>query len=422
MGDESMPRRSLSSGAHFAAAMSSPASSNPRVAYVHDWLTEWGGSEDVLRAMMACVPADALHATIDFLAPADRARLGGPAPRTTFLQRLPGARTRFWNYLPLTPLAVETHDLGDAQVVVSSSHAFAKGALTTAQQLHVSYVHSPMRYAWDLHHQYLRDYGLSRGLKGLLARYMFHRLRQWDRQTAHNVDLFLANSRHVQQRIWRAYRRPARVLYPPVRTAQWQLQERKEGHYVTVSRLVSYKRVDLIVQAFARMPGRELVVIGGGPELERLRAVAPANVKVLGWQPDAVVQQYMGGARAFVFAAHEDFGISPVEAQACGTPVIALGIGGARETVRDLGSPGGPTGVLFPEQTVASLVEAVERFEQAGAVFDPHVCRAWAQTFGEERFQREFTQIVEQAWQDWQADPCSVEDRLVPLPDRELRA
>lgn len=392
---------------------------DPAVAYVHEWLTEWGGSEDVLRAMMQAVPATTLHATIDFLSASDRARLGGAAARTTFLQRMPGVRRRFWNYLPVTALAVEAHDLGDAQVIVSSSHAFAKGALTTAQQLHVSYVHSPMRYAWDLHHQYLRDYRLDRGLKGLLARYMFHRLRQWDRQTANNVDLFLANSKHVQQRIWRTYRRPARVLYPPVRTAQWQLQEHKQGHYVTVSRLVSYKRGDLIVEAFRRMPTRELVVIGGGPELDRLRDAAPANVKILGWQPDAVVQEYMGTARAFVFAAHEDFGISPVEAQACGTPVIALGIGGAKETVCDLAASAQPTGVLFPEQTPESLMAAVERFESAGEVFDPHACRAWAETFSEERFQREFAGIVEQAWHAWQVDPAGVEARV--LFPKELR-
>lgn len=385
----------------------------PRVAYVHEWLTEWGGSEDVVRAMMQAVPASELFATIDFLSEAQRARLGGPPARTTFIQRLPWARTRFWNYLPLTPLAVETHDARAADIVVSSAHACAKGVLTTGEQLHVSYVHSPMRYAWDLHHQYLHDYGLDRGLKGLLARAVFHYLRQWDRQTANNVDLFLANSHHVRRRIWRAYRRPARVLYPPVRTAQWQLQPHKEGHYVTVSRLVSYKRVDLIVEAFRRMPQRQLVVVGDGPERARLARDLPPNVQLLGWQPDAVVQAQLGAARAFVFAAHEDFGISPVEAQACGTPVIALGIGGACETVRDLGSVPEPTGVLFPEQTVDSLIAGVERFEQAGAVFDPQACRAWAETFSEARFQSEYALLLDEAWSLWRQDPTQLEARLI---------
>ena len=356
----------------------------PRVEYVHEWLTEWGGSEDVVRAMMCAVPGGALHATVDFLAAENRAKFGGVPVRTTFLQRAPFARTRFWNYLPLTPLAVETHDLRDAQVIVSSSHAFAKGVLTTAEQMHVSYVHSPMRYAWDLHHEYLSDYGLARGARGMLARYMFHRLRQWDRQTANNVDLFLANSHHVQRRIWRAYRRHAQVLHPPVAVSRFRFEPRKGDHYVTVSRLVSYKRVDLLLAAFREMPQRRLVVIGDGPEMARLRADCPPNVELLGFQPHEVVQQQVGSARAFLFAAQEDFGISPVEAQACGTPVIAYGVGGSRETVRDLRTETRPTGLLFDAQTPAALKAAVEAFDAARIA--PHDCRRWAERFDEPVF------------------------------------
>lgn len=385
----------------------------PRVEYVHEWLTDWGGSEDVTRAMLQAVPGRALHATVDFLAPAHRERFGDLPIRTTFLQKAPFARTRFWNYLPLTPLAVETHDLRGAEVIVSSSHAFAKGVLTTAEQLHVSYVHSPMRYAWDLHHEYLADYRLDRGAKGLLARYLFHRLRQWDRQTAHNVDLFLANSRHVQRRIWRAYRRPARVLYPPVATHRFAFEERKGDYYVTVSRLVSYKRIDLLLQAFRDMPQRKLVVIGHGPEAARLQAMCPPNVEMLGFQPHEEVQRRMAGARAFLFAAHEDFGISPVEAQACGTPVIAYGTGGSAETVRDLRTHGRPTGLLFDAQTPASLRAAVEAFD--GAAIDPHDCRAWAETFGEQRFASEFAACMAEARECWLRDPRGV-DALAATP------
>lgn len=396
-----------------------------QVRYVHEWLTEWGGSEDVTRAMLAAVPGAALHATIDFLSDRNRARLGGVPIRTTFLQKAPGARTRFWNYLPVTPLAVETHDLRGADVIVSSSHAFAKGVLTTAEQMHVSYVHSPMRYAWDLHHEYLADYRLDRGAKGLLARYMFHRLRQWDRQTANNVDLFLANSRHVQRRIWRAYRRPAHVLYPPVAVGRFRFEPVKGDHYVTVSRLVSYKRVDLLLEAFRAMPTRKLVVVGDGPELPKLRANCPPNVQLLGFQPDDVVQQQMGSARAFLFAAHEDFGISPVEAQACGTPVIAYGIGGSRETVRDVRSEVRPTGLLFDAQTPASLQAAVEAFDQVR--IDPQDCRRWAESFDEPLFQQRFRRIVEQAWAAWGRDPSSVEaalglDQGLRAPARDLQA
>lgn len=382
----------------------------PRAGYVHEWLTEWGGSEDVTRAMMAAVPAQALHATVDFLSDANRAKFGSVPIRTTFVQRLPFARTRFWNYLPLTPLAVETHDLRGADLIVSSSHAFAKGVLTTAEQMHVSYVHSPMRYAWDLHHEYLADYRLDRGAKGMLARYMFHRLRQWDRQTAHNVDLFLANSRHVQRRIWRSYRRLSQVLYPPVAVGRFRFAADKGDHYVTVSRLVSYKRVDLVLEAFRAMPRRKLVVIGDGPEMPRLRANCPPNVELLGYQSHDVVQQQLGSARAFLFAAHEDFGISPLEAQACGTPVIAYGVGGARETVRDLRSEVRPTGLLFDEQTPASLKAAVEAFDAAR--IDPQECRRWAEGFDEPVFQERFRRIVAQAWEAWQRDPASVEHAL----------
>lgn len=390
---------------------------DPKIHVAHEWLTDWGGSEDVTRLMLDCFPASSLSATINFLSAKNRARLNVTEIQTTFLQNAPFVEKHFWNYLPLTPLAVESLDLRGADVIISSSHAFAKGALTTAEQLHICYVHSPMRYAWDLHHQYLIDYKLDRGIKGMLARYMFHRLRMWDRQTANNVDFFLANSRHVQNRIWRTYRRPSRVLYPPVRVDSFKQQTTKDDFYVTVSRLVSYKRVDLIVDAFAAMPKRQLVVIGDGPEMAALKACCPANVKLMGWQSDEVVQQHMAGARAFVFAAHEDFGISPVEAQACGTPVIAYGVGGAAETVRDVRHLSEPTGLLFPQQTVASLVDAVDEFERLEGRIAADACRQWAEGFSEARFKQAFTQLVDEAWRHWQENPLSVEQKiLAPLP------
>jgi glycosyltransferase involved in cell wall biosynthesis len=389
-----------------------PGGVTPAIACVHEWLTEWGGSEDSVRLILECYPQAQLYATIDFLSSEDRPRLGGRSIRTTFLQRAPWAKTRFWNYLPVTGLAVEGHDLSEADLIISSSHAFAKGVVTRADQLHVSYVYSPMRYAWDLHHQYLRDYKLERGPKSMLARYIFHRLRLWDRQTANNVDLFMAISGHVQQRIWRAYRRPARVIYPPVKTDRYRLQVDKEDHYVTVSRLVSYKRIALMLEAFRSMPARQLVVIGDGPEMGTLRAACPPNVSLLGRQPDDVVERHLQAAKAFIFAAHEDFGISPVEAQACGTPVIAYGAGGSLETLRALGVAQRPTGLWFAEQTPASLVQGIERFEAAGAVFDPHACREWAEGFSETRFKREFSECVDQAWSLWRRDPRGLEPAL----------
>ncbi len=390
-----------------------PRASDPSpraVACVHEWLTEWGGSEDCFRLILQAYPQARAYATIDYLSRTDRERMGSREISTTFLQRAPAVRTKFWNYLPVTALAVETHDLSDAQMIISSSHAFAKGVLTRADQFHASYVYSPMRYAWDLHHQYLRDYKLDKGVKSLMARYMFHRLRRWDRQTANNVDLFMAISKHVQARVWRCYRRPARVVYPPVRTHLYQVETRKQDHYVTVSRLVSYKRIDMIVEAFRAMPSRKLIVIGDGPDMPALRAKCPPNVTLLGRQDDESVHQHLRAARAFIFAAHEDFGISPVEAQACGTPVIAYGAGGSLETVRGQGDGiHAPTGLFFREQTAASLVRAVEDFEAAGAVFDPHACREWAEQFSEAQFTRRFALCVEQGWDLWQRNPRDVD-------------
>jgi len=387
--------------------------STPPIALVHEWLTDWGGSEDVTRAMIECFPQTDLFATIDFLSSKNRARLGTKSIKTTFLQRAPFIKNRFWNYLPLTSLAVETHDLRNAGIIFSNSHAFAKGVITTGQQLHISYVQSPMRYAWDLHHQYLEDYDLDRGLKGFLARWIFHKLRMWDRQTANNVDLFLANSRHVQQRIWRTYRRRSRVLYPPVRIDSFTTQEKKDNFYVTVSRLVSYKRIDLIVDAFAAMPSKHLFVIGDGPEASALKQRCPANVTLLGWQPDEVVGQYLAAAKAFIFAAHEDFGISPVEAQACGTPVIAYGVGGATETVCDVHQSAAPTGLLFHEQTVSALVDALEEFERVSNRISAQACRAWAERFSESAFKQSFTALVNDAWGCWKADPTSIESKIL---------
>lgn len=373
-----------------------------RIAVVHEWLTDWGGSESVTAAMLDVWPDAQLHALFDFLSPEDRSRLGDRPIATTFLQSLPGMHKRFWYWLWLMPYAAETIDLRGYDLVISSSHAFSKGALTSAEQFHVSYVHSPMRYAWDMYHDYLLDYRLDSGLKGAIARAMFHRLRLWDRQTANNVDLFLANSGYVARRVWRAYRRPAIVLHPPVNVEDIPYGDDKDDFYLTVSRLVSYKRIDLVVQSFAQMPRRRLVVIGEGPEFARIRSFATPNITMLGYQPDAVVRDYMSRARAFVFAAKEDFGISPVEAQAAGTPVIAFGHGGALETVRGLGGAAEPTGVFFTEQTIPSLEEAITRFEGAQADVRAPACRANAMFFSKQRFVQQLKVLVDTGYGAWQ--------------------
>jgi len=294
------------------------------------------------------------------------------------------------------PLAVEQIDLRPYDIVLSSSHAVAKGVLTRAGQLHVSYTHTPIRYAWDLYLDYLTESGMNRGMKGWLARLVLHYLRLWDSTAANRVDVYLANSSYVAQRIQKLYRRPSRIIYPPVNVERFESHLPREEFFVAASRFVPYKRMNLVVEAFNRM-GKPLVVIGEGPEFEKVRHIAGPNVQLLGYQPDKVVADYLQRARAFVFAADEDFGIAPVEAQAAGCPVIAYGRGGVLETVVGWPAPEA-TGVFFDAQTSDALEEAVRLFEAHEDDFKPETCRRNVVRFGRERFQKEFRVTLEELW------------------------
>lgn len=363
--------------------------SDCRVALIHDWLDSYAGAETVVEQMLHVYPEADLFTLVDFLPEEDRGFLQGCQVFTSFIQRLPRARRKFRSYLPLMPMAVEQFDLSPYNVVLSSNHAVAKGVLTREDQLHLCYVHTPVRYAWDLYHETLRINRLTRGVKSMVTRLILHYLRMWDYAAAARVDAFAANSRYVARRIWKTYRRRARVIYPPVSIDRFALERRKEDFYVTLSRLVPYKRIDLIVEAFGRMPDKRLIVIGDGPERARLTKAATDNVTLLGRQPAEVVNEHLQSSRAFLFAADEDFGIAPIEAQACGTPVIAYGHGGATETVVD-----GQTGLFFAEQNAASIVAAVEAFEACERQFDPASIRAHAEQFAPERFQLQLEAFV----------------------------
>ena len=317
-----------------------------RVAIVHDWLTVYAGAEKVLEQMFNIWPDADLFAVVDFLQEKDRHFVKGKRARTTFIQRLPKAATRYRNYLVLMPLAIEQLDLSSYDIVVSSCHAVSKGVITGPEQLHVCYVHSPIRYAWDLQHQYLAESRMSTGIKGWIARVVLHYIRMWDVRTANGVDCFVANSGFIARRVAKVYRRDASVIYPPVDIDAFSFVGKKGDFYLTASRMVPYKKIRLIVEAFSRMPDKTLVVIGEGPEFERVRAAATPNVRILGYQSFDVLRDHMQRARAFIFAAEEDFGITPVEAQACGTPVIAFAKGGALETVR------GKNGIQEPDWSV----------------------------------------------------------------------
>jgi glycosyltransferase involved in cell wall biosynthesis len=362
-----------------------------RIAVVHEWLATYSGSEQVLAQILAVYPQADLFAVVDFLPADQRAFLANRSVSVSFIQHLPLARRKFRWYLPLMPLAIEQLDLSDYDLVISSSHAVSKGVLTKSHQLHISYVHTPIRYAWDLQGAYL---GRTSGIglpKSILARLLMHYLRIWDLRTSAGVDYFIANSQAVARRIMRTYRRPAAVLYPPVDINSFRLAERKDDFYATVARLVPYKRVDLLLEAFARMPQHQLLVIGTGPELARLRRNAPPNVHFKGRLSGAEMRACLEQAKAFVFAGEEDFGISMVEAQACGTPVLAFARGGAAEIVRE-----GETGLLFDRQTPEAIVSAVSEFEQRSS-FDPVRIRLNALRFDVGRFREGLRGLVDDA-------------------------
>lgn len=362
-----------------------------KIAIIHEWLDSYAGSERVVEQMLACFPEADLYALCDFLPDNQRGFLGGKVPTTSFIQRLPFARKMFRNYLQLMPLAIEQFDLQGYDLVVSSSHAVAKGVITGPGTKHVSYVHSPMRYAWDLQHQYLRQAKLTRGLKGLYTRWLLHRLRAWDQLSSARPDVILGNSSYIVERIRKVWRREAEVLHPPVDLDGFPLSTANRTHFVVAGRQVPYKRVELVAEAFARMPELKLIVVGDGPSAPLVAEAAKgaSNIEIRGRVPQAELVSLVQGARAFVFAAEEDFGIAMVEAQACGTPLIVYGRGGARDIVAE-----GTTGLFFEEQSADAIVAAVRAFVAREAAFTPGACHAQSQQFSIAEFRRKLLDVV----------------------------
>jgi len=327
-----------------------------KIAIVHDWLVTDAGAEKVLKAIVELYPQADIFSIVDFLSDEDRDTvLNGKKAKTSFIQKLPFAQKHFRNYLPLFPKAIESFDLSSYDLIISSSWAFAKGITTTSHQLHICYCYTPIRYAWDLYEEYTSSIAQP---KKLLVQTSLKYIRKWDIKTLPSVNYFIADSEFVQKRIEKTYDKEASVIYPPVDVEQFMLEEEKEEFYITASRLVPYKKTKLIVEAFNEMPEKRLVVIGAGEEYESINSIAKSNIEVLGYQETKVLISHMQRAKAFVYAAVEDFGIVPIEAMACGTPVIALNEGGTAETVVD-----GLNGVHFQEQTTHSICQAVEKFE-----------------------------------------------------------
>ena len=361
----------------------------PSIALVHDWLDRPGGGEAVLASLVALFPQAPVFTLVDFLSADERSKLGAATIHTSPLQRAPLARRWFRYAAALAPAVIERLDCTGYDVVVSDSHAIAKGVRKVEGQLHVCYCHTPARFAWTMAATYSDRAASGSHLRAAIAQRAQARFRAWDLAASRNVDHFIANSRHIADAIARCYEREAKVIYPPVDVERFHAVGRgaREDFYVTVSRLVPYKRMDLLIDAFRKLPRRRLLIAGDGPERARLARDLPPNVTLPGRLGDAQIADLLGRARAFVFAAYEDFGIAPVEAQAAGTPVIAFGGGGARETIRDIGSPL-PTGVLFDTQSTDAIVGAIARFEQA--TIDADACRINAARFSAARFRVEF--------------------------------
>lgn len=358
-----------------------------RSAIVHDWLTSpIGGSENVLESIHRLFPSP-IYTLLTNKAKLKNSYFQDLDIISSFIQKLPFAIEKYRNYLPLFPAAIERVDLTNFDLLISSSHCVAKGIIKSPKQLHICYCHTPVRYAWDLMEAYLSEANLDRGIKGMIARRILYSLRSWDARTAKRVDFFIANSRFVANRIEKFYGRQSEVIYPPVDIQYFQMKEKKENYYVTASRLVQNKKVGLIVGAFSHMPDKKLVVIGDGPEWEKIKKTTTPNVELLGFQTNDKLKEILQNAKAFLFASEEDFGIAPVEAMATGTPVIAYGRGGALETVL-----AGETGLFYEMQTEASLINAIKQFEKTA--FNPQTCRHRAEQFSQSKFDKQLQAFV----------------------------
>lgn len=368
-----------------------------KIAVIHDWLTVYAGAERVLAEILDLYPDADLFSLIDYLPESQRGFLGGRVPRTSFMQHLPLVRRFYRRYLPLMPAAIERFDLSAYDLVLSSSHAVAKGVLTHPDQLHICYLQARnLKYAYEDRAQYPGG-AVRRFVEDVTLTWV----RAWDQGASRRPDLTVANSQYVSR--WHLHRHgiPSRVIYPPVNTRFFADYPRKpkEDYYITVGRLEPYKRMDLLVEAFRGLPSR-LVVVGGGTQMEALQGMAPKNVEFVGYREPAAVAELLSRARAFLFAGREDFGIAPLEAQASGTPVIAFGGGGAAETIRGLDCDQ-PTGVLFLRQTVPDIVGAIKTFERSAPMIQPDACRSNARRFEVERFRTEFASFVAESIVEW---------------------
>ncbi|KGG16251.1 MULTISPECIES: glycosyltransferase [unclassified Prochlorococcus] len=387
-----------------------------KIALVHEWFTpkSCGGAEQVVRSIDKII-SSSLGVTPDLFSLVDgessrkESWLYKRFIRTSLIQSLPFATKNVQKYLPLLPYAIEQLDLSSYPLVVSSNHLVAKGVLTSPDQFHLSYIHTPVRYAWDQMNVYLQRSILSKAGLEPIIRWQLHKLRQWDQLSGARVDYLLANSRFTARRIEKYWRRESTVVHPPVEVDRFRFDEDRADYYLCLCRLVPNKKVDLVIRAF-NVLGLPLIVVGDGPERAHLNRIAGRNIKLLGYQPKESVEKLMQKCRAYVYAGVEDFGIAPVEAMAAGAPIIALGKGGLLDTVK-CASKGiqSATGVLFRDQTVSSLIDAVTWFEdkKIWAKMSPEFINSWAKTFSPQNFYNRFEFVLKQSWED-HLKKCSI--------------
>lgn len=361
-----------------------------KIALVHDWLTNMAGSEQVVANFRGVYPEAPIYTTVynpdkldDVFKNAD--------VRTSFLQNNKKAREKHQSFFPFMPMAFESFDLNEYDIVLSSSHSTAKGVITNPAAMHVCYCHSPMRYGWEFYYEYTEEMGK---IKKKLLKYFMNYMRVWDQVSSNRVDYFIANSANVSRRIWKHYRRESVVIHPPVRWNMFNISNEDEPYFLILTRLVKYKRVDLAVKAFNEL-GLPLVIIGDGEEREKLQQMAKSNITFLGRQSDEAIKEYYSKCRAFIFPGEEDFGITPLEAMSSGRPVIAFGKGGALETVVE-----NKTGIFFKEQTTESLVEAVKKFETVN--FDKNEIRQHAYKWDEVFFKQKIEKFVADKYEEFQ--------------------
>jgi glycosyltransferase involved in cell wall biosynthesis len=371
-----------------------------KVALVHDWLTGMRGGEKCLEILCELFPQATVYTLLHKKGSVSDI-ISRMKIEASFIQKLPFSSTHYQKYLPLFPTAIEQFDLRGYDLVISSSHCVAKGVITRPETCHICYCYTPMRYAWEMYHAYFSGNNISPLVRWSVPFFMNY-LRTWDEQSADRVDYFVAISENVRRRIRKHYRRDAEVIYPPVDTDYFELSAGQGEYYLVTSALVPYKRVDLAVAAFNKL-GRPLLVIGEGPEKKKLMKMARGNVRFMGWQTRQRLKEYYQNCRALIFPGEEDFGIVPVEAQACGKPVIAFGRGGVTESVNGVypGKDAVPstTGVFSYLQTIEALIEAVNYSDSVH--FEPEVIRQHALRFDQKVFRQRIKDFTEKKFEGY---------------------